>query len=141
MTNVENGCLVRVKHGKIEKEASRVRGRGGGFSHYADESIHVIFGMMVFASLLFICLFDAITPCGNYLTSMTVWRYRNSKSQVTFLLEKKDGYYEPIEEQNRTSLICIMFGEYEKPQTGSNTFNRHKLIFGCSRETSVHISR
>ena len=82
-------------------------------------SIHVIFGIVVFASLLFVSLQDAILVSVRYLASILVCRlvlkFEIAGARGTFRIQDKDEHRDSIDRRNSASLMGITFSQHKNP--------------------------
>ena len=82
-------------------------------------SIHIIFGIIVFASLLFISLLDATLVGLRYMVSIIICRlilkFEIAGARGTFTVKKNNDQYELIERQSSTGLMRITYGEQRTP--------------------------
>ena len=91
-------------------------------------SIHVIFGVVVFASVLFITLSDATLVGLRYVASILVCRlilkFEIAGARGTFRLEKNEEQYEPMERNDSVGLMSITYGQQKRPLAGSRQVSR-----------------
>lgn len=85
-------------------------------------SIHVIFGIVVFASLLFISLLDATLVCVRYMASILVCRlvlkFEIAGARGKFKLEKGEELEELCERKDSPSLMSITYSPKKRPSAG-----------------------
>ena len=82
-------------------------------------SIHVIFGIVVFASLLFISLLDATLVCVRYVASILVCRFvlkfEIAGARGTFRLEKSNAQYQAIDRKDSSGFLNITYSHQRSP--------------------------
>ena len=103
-------------------------------------SIHVIFGIVVFASLLFISLLDAILVCNRYLASIIVCRlvlkFEIAGARGTFKLENHDENRDLVTDESSTNLMGLSFSHYKRPRAWTREASQFCHRFGSRHNTA-----
>ena len=85
-------------------------------------SVHVIFGIVVFASLLFISLLDATLVCVRYMASILVCRlilkFEIAGARSTFIVERGEDLGQVYERKNSAGLMSITYSHQKRPSVG-----------------------
>lgn len=91
-------------------------------------SVHVMFGIVVFASLLFISLLDATLVFVRYMASILVCRlvlkYEIAGARSTFILERGEELSEVHERKNSGGLMSITYSHQKRPSVGEKLVSR-----------------